>query len=144
MPEARFSPRRIELDALIRVLVEEHGVMRDGLRRAREAFERKDFESVSRTLRELDPVFRQHIADEEAQVLGLLIARLGAKGAEEEIRVFQQHRPIYQLMKKLIEFAAMPTAELGADQAKLEALFEDHTLAEEQRVFPKAKRVRGA
>jgi hypothetical protein len=136
--DARFSPRKLDLEALIRVLVGEHAIMKEGLRRAKEAADKLDFESLSRALKEVDPVFRQHIVDEESQILRLLIDRLGVKGATEEIQVFQQHRPIYQLMKKVTELAAMPTAELEANQAKLGALFDDHTLAEETRVFPKA------
>ncbi len=138
MADARYTPRRIDLEPLIKVLVEEHAIMREGLRRAKEAAGRQDFEDLSRALRELDPVFRQHIADEEAQILRFLIEQLGVKGAADEIKVFQQHRPIYQLMKRVTELAAMPAAELQADQVKLKAMFDDHTLAEEQRVFPRA------
>jgi hypothetical protein len=121
MTGARFTPRIIDLAALIKVLVEEHAVMKDGLRRAKEAARRHDFDAMSRALKELDPVFRQHIADEEAQILRLLIGRFGVKGAADEIKVFQQHRPIYQLMKKVTELAAVPPAELQAEQAKLSA-----------------------
>jgi len=142
MTEVRYSPRKIDLETLIKVLVEEHVAMKEGLRLAKQAADRKDFEAVSRALKEVDPVFRQHIADEESQVLRLLIAHLGVKGAADEIKVFQQHRPIYQLMEKVKELAAAPPAELEADQARLDALFDDHTLAEEQRVFPRALALR--
>lgn len=139
MVDTRYPLRRVGLEELINILVEEHTVMKGGLRRAKEAAGRQDFESVSRTLRELEPVFRQHVANEESQILGLLIECLGVKGAAEEIRIFQQHRPIYQLMKKVTDLAAMPAAELEANQAKLNALFDEHTAAEEQHVFPRAK-----
>ncbi len=136
--EERYAPRSMGLDALIRVLVEEHGVMRKGLERAREAAGRGDFDGVRAELRTVDPVFRQHIADEEATVLRLLIKQLGTKGAADEIRVFQQHRPMYQLMKKVSELASMSPAELRANQAELNSLFELHTKAEETKVFPRA------
>ena len=142
MTEVRFPPRRIDLEALVGLLVKEHAVMRDGLQRAKEAAARRDFTELSKELKRLDPVFRQHIADEESQVLRLLIDHLGVEGASDEIRVFQQHRPIYQLMKRVTELAAKPAAELEEDQAKLDALFEGHTLAEEQRVFPRAMLVK--
>jgi len=142
MTEVRYSPRKIDLETLIKVLVEEHVTMKEGLRRAKQAADRKDFEAVSRALKEVNPVFRQHIADEESQVLRLLIAQLGVKGAAEEIKVFQQHRPIYQLMEKVKELAAVSPAELEVDQARLDSLFDDHTLAEEQRVFPRALALR--
>jgi len=112
--------------------------MKEGLLRMKDATERKDFKELSQTLKQLDPVFRQHIADEEAQILRLLVAQLGRKGAEAEIKVFQQHRPIYDLMRTIAELAPKGADDLEAEQAKLAELFEDHTSAEEQRVFPRA------
>ena len=138
MPETRYVPRNVSLDTLIGILVEEHAVMKEGLLRMKEAAERKDFKDVSEALKQLDPVFRQHIADEEAQILRLLVGELGRKGADGEIRVFQQHRPIYRLMQTIAELAPKEAADLEAEQAKLGELFDDHTRAEEQRVFPRA------
>ena len=129
----------MELDSLVRTLVGEHRAMMEGLRGARGAAQRCDFEALAGALRELDLLFRQHIMDEESTILRLLIERLGVKGAEEEIRVFQQHRPIYSLMKRIAEFASMSASELEARQEELIALFERHAAAEESRVFPRAE-----
>ncbi len=134
----RYAPRKLGLQDLVRVLTEEHAVMKAGLERAEEAAKAGDFEGVSRALKETDPVFRQHIADEEATVLGLLIRTLGVKGAESEILVFRQHRPIYQLMEKISELANKSSAELQGSQSELGTLFEQHTLSEEKMVFPNA------
>jgi hemerythrin-like domain-containing protein len=134
-----FLPRRIRLQSLIRTLVEEHATMKSGISKAKEATERRDFEALSRILKGLDPLFRQHIVDEESTILRLLIGKLGVKGAEEEIRVFQQHRPIYQLMQKISEFASLSAANLQESQEELKELFERHAVAEERLVFPKAE-----
>jgi hypothetical protein len=131
-------PRRMEVARLVGVLVEEHARMREGMLRAKGAAAERDFGAVSRALKEVDPVFRQHIADEESQILGLLIAKLGVKGAEAEIAVFRQHRPIYGLMQRIGELAGLSSAELEARQSELERLFEEHTSLEESRVFPRA------
>ena len=139
----RYLPRKVPFDELIRVLVAEHEVMRDGLRQTKEAAERRDFEGASRALKQVDRVFRQHIADEEAQVIRLLVGVLGVKGAEDEIKVFQQHRPIYRLMQAVAELASKKESELGAEQAKLNDLFHDHAAAEEEGVFPRALRCYG-
>ena len=136
--EIRYPPRNIPLGELLRVLVEEHGSMKEGLRRAKEATDSNDFESVSRTMKQLDPLFRQHIADEEAQILRLLIGELGMKGAEEEIKIFQQHRPIYGMMQTVAKLAYKNPSDLEAEQVTLNTLFENHTYAEEHLVFPKA------
>ncbi|HMD78882.1 MAG TPA: hemerythrin domain-containing protein [Nitrososphaerales archaeon] len=138
MSAARYLPRDLSIDGLIRTLVEEHDKMRELLRLAKEATDKGDFEAVSRDLKLLDPIFKQHIADEEAQVLRLLIGELGRKGAEEEIRIFQQHRPIYRLMQAVSELASKEAMDLGSEQTKLNALFDDHANAEELLVFPKA------
>ena len=138
MPEPRYLPRNLHIDELIEVLVKEHAVMKEGLRRTKQAAERKDFEDASRSLRQLDEVFRQHIVDEEAHILRLLVDELGMKGAEKEIRVFQQHRPIYRLMQIVSELAAKEAADLSSEGAKLNVLFDEHAGAEEEFVFPRA------
>jgi len=112
--------------------------MSEGLQRMKEAAHSRDFDGVSRILKQVDPVFRQHIADEEGQILRLLIQELGRKNAEEEINVFQQHRPIYRMMQTVSELASKEPMELETEQTKLNALFEEHTRAEEKRVFPRA------
>ena len=63
------------------MLAEEHRVMQKGLARAEQAAAEGNFRIVAYVLEELDPVFRQHIADEESQILRLLIGELGVKGA---------------------------------------------------------------
>ncbi|MDG7009362.1 MAG: hypothetical protein JRN16_02335 [Nitrososphaerota archaeon] len=139
MDGASYRPRKMELEALVATLVGEHALMGEGLVRAREAASRNDYGAARTELEKLDPVFRQHIADEESQILGLLIEKLGAKGAAEEIKVFRQHGPIYQLMKKVDGLASMSASELEANQAELKDLFDRHTRAEEGRVFPRAR-----
>jgi hemerythrin-like domain-containing protein len=136
-----FLPRRMGIDAMIKTLVDEHVIMNRGLYGAGEAIRNGDFEALKRVLVELDPVFRQHIVDEESTILRLLIEKLGKEGAKEEIRVFQQHRPIYELMKRISEFASMAPSELEKSQEELRDLFRGHVTAEEGSVFPKAKSV---
>ena len=134
----RFPPRRLGLEEMVKVLVAEHAAMRDGLKRAKEAASKGDFEAVRRIIQGLDPLFRQHIADEESEILGLLVRELGVKGAEREIAVFRQHRPIYNLMLRIRELAAAAPGELEEREAELEALFSEHARAEESEVFPRA------
>ena len=133
-----FGPRRIDLEELINVLIAEHMEMKEKLANIRESVSRRDFSSAAETLGQLDRLFRQHIADEEAQVLRVLIGAYGVTGADEAIRVFRQHRPIYQLMEEVKKLASLSPEELASDETRLASLLEDHTAAEESRVFPKA------
>jgi hypothetical protein len=124
MAERTYRPRKVELETLVKTLVEEHGVMKNGLARVKAASDRRDYKSVAAALQELDPIFRQHIVDEESQILRLLVSQLGVEGAREEIRVFQQHRPIYRLMQSIGELASKSALELQDEPSRLEVLFE--------------------
>jgi hemerythrin-like domain-containing protein len=141
------TPRRISFDELISVLIGEHVEMREKMARLEESVERREYSSAAEILGELDRLFRQHIADEEAQVLRLLIDAYGVKGADEAIMVFRQHRPIYRLIEEVRKLASLSPKELVVNEANLKSLLIEHTEAEEARVFPKAlstfKRVRG-
>lgn len=128
----------MEFEELISVLVAEHVRMSRDLAQVEQAVSKKDFTSASRILKGLDTLFRQHIADEEAQVLRLLIDAYGLKGAEDAILVFRQHRPIYDLMEQVKKLASISTEELASNEDRLKRLFYEHTLAEESRVFPRA------
>lgn len=128
----------MEFEELITILIAEHVEMKNGLSDLRIALSKDDFSSVTRILNELDRIFKQHITDEEAQVLRILIDAHGVKGADDAIKVFRQHRPIYTLMQKIGEFAALTPEELAARSGELNTLFEEHTGAEESRIFPKA------
>jgi hemerythrin-like domain-containing protein len=132
------TPRRIGFEELIAILIAEHEVMKEKLAEIKQSVSRRDFSSAAETLRQLDRLFRQHIADEEAQVLRVLIGAYGVIGADEAIRVFRQHRPIYQLMEEVKKLATLSPEELASDETKLRMMLEEHTAAEEDRVFPKA------
>ena len=138
MVERHILPRQMDFQSLIRALAEEHRIMEVGLARMKVAAAKGDFHAVAAALEELDPLFRQHIADEESQILRLLIGELGVDGAKAEIEVFQQHRPIHRLMQLIAELASKSATELADDQRRLNELFVEHTSLEEQGVFPKA------
>lgn len=112
--------------------------MKEDLVEIKRSVSKRDFLAASKTLVHLDRVFRQHIADEEAQILRLLIGAYGVKGADEAIMVFRQHRPIYQLVEEVKKLASLPPGELALDETKLKSMLEEHTKAEENYVFPKA------
>jgi iron-sulfur cluster repair protein YtfE (RIC family) len=117
----------------------EHGLMKENILRLEKAVARQDFQAAAATLDELERIFKQHIADEEAQVLRILIEAYGVKGADDAIKVFRQHRPIYELVSKVKALSSLPPDELASNQDKLKALLDEHTRAEEQRVFPEAQ-----
>lgn len=135
---AAVSPRKIGFEELVSLLISEHVEIRRKLASLESSVEGHDYTSASATLKSLDVLFRQHIADEEAQVLKLLIEVYGVSGAGEAIAVFRQHRPIYGLMTEVKELATMPAEALASSEARLKSMLEDHTRAEEANVFPAA------
>jgi hypothetical protein len=84
--------RKMEFEELISVLTAEHAEMKKDLADVKQAIAKRDFSSASKILRELDRMFKQHIADEEAQVLRILIDAYGVEGADDAIKVFRQRR----------------------------------------------------
>ncbi|MDV3278040.1 MAG: hemerythrin domain-containing protein [Nitrososphaerales archaeon] len=126
----------MELEDLVAVLVAEHTEMKAGLENLRSALEARDYAAAKAILAGLKAVFTRHIADEEAQVLKVLIEAYGVKGAEDAIMVFRQHRPMYTLMEAIERFAALSPAELESKEEELNGLFGQHTKAEEERIFP--------
>ena len=128
----------MEFEELISVLIVEHAKMESNLTEVKRAISNRDFSSASRILKELDDLFKQHIADEEAQVLRLLIDAYGVKGADDAIVIFRQHRPIHDLMEEIKKLASLSIEQLATSEDRLSRLFEQHTLAEEGRVFPRA------
>jgi hypothetical protein len=132
------TPRRVGFEDLISVLIAEHVEIMAKLANLERSVESREFSSAAKILGELDHLFRQHIADEEAHVLRLLIQAHGVKGADEAIVVFRQHRPIYRLMTEVKKLALLCPEELVMNEARLKSMFEEHKQAEEARVFPKA------
>ncbi|HYB06760.1 MAG TPA: hypothetical protein VEB87_01245 [Nitrososphaerales archaeon] len=129
---------------LISVLISEHAEIKRKLTEVKNSTETKDFTHAAAILKDLDQLFRQHIADEEAQVLRILIEAYGVKGAESAIVVFRQHRPIYQLIQEVGKLASLPPDELATNEMKLRKLLMEHTQAEETHIFPDALSTSGA
>ncbi len=126
----------MEFKELVSLLVSEHNQIKEELVKLRSVLASENFAEAGQILAGLKGVFREHIADEEAQVLRLLIDAYGVEGAEDAIVVFRQHRPIYRLMEAAERFSSMSEEEVEANRTKLKDLLDEHTKAEEDKVFP--------
>ncbi|MFQ5838633.1 MAG: hemerythrin domain-containing protein [Thermoplasmata archaeon] len=126
--------RPLEFEELVDLLLEEHREIR---RLLEEVLAEAGQAGPGEILASLDDCLRQHVADEEARVLRLLIDVHGHQGASEAIRVFQQHRLIHELVKEL-RASPLPSSSMAAKKAELRKLLEDHFAEEEGSIFPLA------
>jgi hemerythrin-like domain-containing protein len=94
---SRIVARPLELQELIALLSQEHQEQRKRLSELADVLEKKDFARGAELAREFDNSTVQHIVDEENVLLKLFIDTYGRKGADDAIKVFQQHRTMHKL-----------------------------------------------
>ncbi len=94
-------PRSLELHELISVLLKEHEDTRNNLIALKNAIVQKDYVRVNEIISKFDNYLNQHIIDEEATLLKILLNKYGREGSQEAIRVFQQHIKIHQLINEI-------------------------------------------
>lgn len=126
----------MDLQDLIATLIEEHRQMNDLVRELRAALSDQERSLAPELISRLVMIFKQHIADEESQILKILIESYGVRGAQDAIDVFRAHRPIYSIMQRLENLADLSHDELNSRQDELRELLSSHTSAEEGSVFP--------
>ena len=118
------------------LLSEEHQEQRKRLSELAEVLEKKNYARGAELAREFDNSTIQHIVDEENVLLKLFIDTYGRKGADDAIKVFQQHRTMHKLADTISEKAMNSPEELGSIPAEFDRLVRSHFDAEEKRIFP--------
>lgn len=132
----RIIARRLELEELIVLLSQEHQEQRKRLSELADVLEKKDYARGAELAMEFDNSTVQHIVDEENVLLKLLIDTYGRKGADDAIKVFQQHRTMHRLADTISEKAMNSPEELGSMPSEFDRLVRTHFDAEEKRIFP--------
>ena len=137
---SRIIARPLELEDLIVLLSEEHQELRKRLSELVDVLDKKDYARGAELAREFDNSSVQHIVDEENVLLKLFIDTYGRKGADEAIKVFQQHRTMHKQADTISEKAMNSPEELGSMPSEFDKLVRSHFDAEEKRIFPWALR----
>ncbi len=88
------------------------------------AIAEEDYVTGAGLLQEFNPYLRQHIIDEEARVLKLLLEAYGRQGAEEAIKVFQQHKRIHNAIEEMRSLASTSPSLLVGKRAALDCLLD--------------------
>jgi len=123
---------------LIASLTQEHREVENQIAELKKALRARKYAKAAAIIPGFCDTLRQHIIDEEARVLKLLIDVLGRDGATEAIETFQQHRTIHNRIEDLEKIAARTPGLLAPKVAELEDLLRDHLRREEQTIFPAA------
>ena len=137
---SRIIARPLELEELIALLSEEHQEQRKRLSELADVLEKKDYARGAELAREFDNSTVQHIVDEENVLLKLFIDTYGRKGADDAIKVFQQHRTMHKQADTISEKAMNSPEELGSMPSEFDKLVRSHFDAEDKRIFPWALR----
>jgi hemerythrin-like domain-containing protein len=133
---SRIVARALELEELIALLSQEHQQQRKRLSELADVLEKEDCARGAELAREFDNSTVQHIVDEENVLLKLFVDAYGRKGADDAIRVFQQHRTMHKLADTISKNAMTSPEELGSMPSEFDRLVRSHFEAEEKRIFP--------
>jgi hemerythrin-like domain-containing protein len=133
---SRIIARRLELKELISLLSHEHQDQRKRLADIADVLAKKNYPRVAHLVSEFDNASIQHIVDEENVLLKLFIDAYGRKGADDAIKVFQQHRTMHKLADAISKHALTNPEDLGSMQSDFDKLVRSHFEAEEKRIFP--------
>ncbi|MEM1994903.1 MAG: hemerythrin domain-containing protein [Nitrososphaerales archaeon] len=127
--------RPLGLREMVETLLSEHKGARSLLLELEELLLRDEAQKVAEGLIRLDRYLLQHIVDEEASILKRLINVYGSEKCEEEIRILQQHRIIYNILQECSKLQELTA--LKQKFAELKVILERHFKDEEEKVFPK-------
>jgi hemerythrin-like domain-containing protein len=133
---SRIVARPLELEELIALLTQEHEEQRRRLSELTDVLKKRDYARSAELAREFDNSTVQHIVDEENVLLKLFIDTYGRKGADDAIKVFQQHRTMHKLADTISKKAMNSPEELGSMPSEFDKLVRSHFDAEEERIFP--------
>jgi len=141
---SRIVARQLTLEQLILVLSGEHQDQGRRLTDLMDVLAKKDYARAAHLSREFDNLSIQHIVDEENVLLKLFIDAYGRNGADDAIKVFQQHRTMHKLADTISKTALTMPEKLGSIPSDFDKLVRSHFVAEEGRIFPWALKIHKA
>ncbi len=133
-----MKPRKLGLELLIDLLEGEHRKVESELRAVSGMIAARDPGGLGRLLQSLDEELLQHMLDEEASVLAVLIKVYGKERSAEAIKVFREHRRIREMMADMKRKFEADPAECMKSINELESFMLEHFKKEEVVIFPLA------
>jgi hemerythrin-like domain-containing protein len=134
--DASMRPRQLEIPSLLDTLVKEHEEVRTLLKDLSALISDNKFLVAADRIKAFKPYIDQHVIDEEAKVLKILLDAYGREKSARAIAVFQEHREIHQLIRELQESIYISSDKSREVRDALEDLMRRHFKAEESWIFP--------
>lgn len=126
----------MKLEDLTGMLITEHEAMRETLLKIAILLNDGKFEEAYVLEKELESILRQHILDEDSQLLKFIIEVKGRQDAGDSIRVFQEHRRIMKLLAELEDWRRESFQELKGNFDEFSHTLKAHMRSEESLVMP--------
>lgn len=132
------KPRELELEQLVNLLEREHRKVESDLKAVAAMIAARDKDNLGRLLQSLDEILLQHMLDEEASILAVLIKAYRRERSAEAIKVFREHVRISEMMTGLRKKFEGDPVKCMESRNELESFMLEHFKKEDVRIFPLA------
>lgn len=133
-----MKPRKISVNELVKILMDEHEKSKYRLSEFEKLLKTGNYEAARELINHLKTNYEQHIIDEEAVLLRDAVKFLGRENCKDIIEIFQQHRPIMDMVQRIIDSVNDLQLRRMEDLLQdLRKILEIHYSREEVEVFPR-------
>ncbi|MCW6158024.1 MAG: hemerythrin domain-containing protein [Thermoplasmatales archaeon] len=132
-----MKPRELPVNELIEKLKEEHANLPAIIDDAIITYKTGNLSGAFPVIADVRETLSQHIIDEEAVLLKLLLDRLGKEASEPYIKILQEHTKIMKLVEQSVESTYTGWTETENNLNTLKEELAGHHKQEEEVFYPK-------
>ncbi len=132
-----MKPRELPVNELIEKLKEEHATLPAIIDDAIITYKTGNLSGAFPVIADVRETLSQHIIDEEAVLLKLLLDKLGKEASEPYIKILQEHTKIMKLVEQSVESTYTGWTETENNLNTLKEELAGHHKQEEEVFYPK-------
>ncbi len=132
-----MKPRELPVNELIEKLKEEHANLPTIIDDAIITYKTGNLSGAFPVIADVRETLSQHIIDEEAVLLKLLLDKLGKEASEPYIKILQEHTKIMKLVEQSVESTYTGWTETENNLNTLKEELAGHHKQEEEVFYPK-------
>ena len=132
-----MKPRELPVNELIEKLKEEHASLPAIIDDAIITYKTGNLSGAFPVIADVRETLSQHIIDEEAVLLKLLLDKLGKEASEPYIKILQEHTKIMKLVEQSVESTYTGWTETENNLNTLKEELAGHHKQEEEVFYPK-------